>query len=82
MYTYIIDMKSCPIACVNLQESDQLAHPVLLIEDRRIWPRGFKTIFMLNSAEHKVLNAHKYENIKKFSIFQAQVSLEYYFSCL
>ena len=28
---------------------------------------------MLNSAEHKILNARKYKHIKKFSIFQAQV---------
>ena len=37
--------------------------------------------FMLNSAEHESLNAHKYKNIKKFSIFQAQISLECYLSC-
>ena len=40
-----------------------------------------KTFFMLNSIEHKILIARKYENIKKFSIFQAQISLESYFSC-
>ena len=28
---------------------------------------------MLNSIEHKILIAHKYENIMKFSIFQAQI---------
>ena len=22
------------------------------------WPRGYKTFFMLNSAEHEILNAH------------------------
>ena len=44
------------------------------------WPRGYKTFFILNSVEHEILNAHKYENIKKFSI-QAQISLECYFSC-
>ena len=42
------------------------------------WPRCYKTFFMLNSAEHEILNAHKYENIK-FSIFQSQISLECYF---
>ena len=42
---------------------------------------GYKTFFMLNSAEHEILNTHKYENIKKFSIFQAHKSLECYFSC-
>ena len=25
--------------------------------------RGYKKIFMLNSVEHEVLNAHKYKNI-------------------
>ena len=35
-----------------------------------IWSRGCKTFFMLNSAEHEILNAHKYKNIKEFSIFR------------
>ena len=43
--------------------------------------RGYKTFFMLNSVEHKIFIAHKYENIKKFSIFQAQIGVECYFSC-
>ena len=34
-----------------------------------IWSRDYKTLFKLNSAEHEILNAHKYENIKKFSLF-------------
>ena len=33
----------------------------------KLWPRGYKTVFVLNSAEHEILNAHKYKNIKKFS---------------
>ena len=43
-----------------------------------IWPRGYKTFFMLNSAEHKILDAHKYENIKN-SIFQAKINLNAFF---
>ena len=31
---------------------------------------------MLNSAEHEILNAHKYNSIKKLSILQAQISIE------
>ena len=27
-----------------------------------IWPRGYKTFFMLNSAEHEIFSAYKYEN--------------------
>ena len=42
---------------------------------------SYKTYFMLNSAEHEISNAHKYENIQKFSIFRLRKSLEYYFSC-
>ena len=42
-------------------------------------PRGYKTIFMLNSVEQEILNAHKYKNIKKFSFFPTQISLECYF---
>ena len=26
------------------------------------WPRGYKTFFMLNSAEHEIFSANKYEN--------------------
>ena len=33
---------------------------------------------MLNLAEHEILNARKYKNIKKISIFQTQISLEIY----
>ena len=31
--------------------------------------RGYKTIFMPNSAEYEILNAYKSENIKKCSFF-------------
>ena len=45
-------------------------------------PQGYKTFSMPNSAEHEILNARKYTHIKKFSFFQAHISLECYFSCL
>ena len=38
-------------------------------------PRGYKSFFMLNSAEHEILNARKYKNVKIFSLFQDQVGL-------
>ena len=44
-------------------------------------PQGYERIFMLNSAEQEILNVNKYKNIKKFSLIQAQISLECYFSC-
>ena len=39
------------------------------------WPRGYNFFFMLNSAEHDILNAHKYKNINNSDIFQAQTGL-------
>ena len=33
------------------------------------WAQGYKSIFMLNSGELEILNAHKYENIKKIQHF-------------
>ena len=33
------------------------------------------------TAELGILNARKCKNIRKFSYFQAQISLECYFSC-
>ena len=47
-----------------------------------IWARGYKTFFMLNSVEYKILNAHGYKNITKFGLYLAQISLECYFSRL
>ena len=46
----------------------------------RIWARGYKTFFMLNSVEHELLNADKLKNIKKVGFFYAQIRLECYFS--
>ena len=34
-----------------------------------IWFRGYKKIFILNSAVHGILNAHKYQNLKKSCFF-------------
>ena len=46
------------------------------IATMQFWVRGYKTFSMLNSAEHELSNANTYQNIKKFSIFQAQIRLE------
>ena len=34
---------------------------------------------MLNSAEHEIVNAHKYKNTKKFSFLQTKISRGCYF---
>ena len=37
---------------------------------------------VLKTAQHEILSAHKYKNIKKFNtIFQSQISIDCYFSC-
>ena len=45
-------------------------------------PCGYKTFFMLNSAEHGILNAHKYKSTKEFRHCHAQISLKCYFSLI
>ena len=37
--------------------------------------RGYKTFFMLNSADHEISNAHKYKISRNFSLFHAHISL-------
>ena len=44
-------------------------------------PEVMKLFFMLNSIEHKILNAHKYEKSRNSAFFRARISLECYFSC-
>ena len=34
---------------------------------RMTWPRGYKTFFMLISAEHEIFSANKYENAIKLA---------------
>ena len=34
-------------------------------------PRGYKAVFMLNSAEHEIFSANKYENANSSEIFSA-----------
>ena len=46
-----------------------------------IMARGYKTFFMLNSADYEIINAHRYEKSRNSVFFRAQISLEYYFSC-
>ena len=36
-----------------------------------IRPRGHKTFYVLNSAEHETLSARKYKNIEKLSFFSS-----------
>ena len=65
---------------MNYQKVSKAKGNRILTEESRV--QGYKTFFMLNSIEHRILIGHKYENIKKFIIFQAQISLEFYFFLL
>ena len=41
----------------------QLKQQIELVKQtagKLVWPRGYKTFFMLNSAEHEIFSAHKY----------------------
>ena len=61
---------------------DIFSNPSLKYNPKRVKigvTRGYKRIFMLNSTEHDFLNVHKYKNIKKFSIFQAQTNIQWHF---
>ena len=48
--------------------------------ETQILPQGYKTFFVLNSVEHEILNAHKYKKYQEIRSFNAQLSLECYFS--
>ena len=45
------------IIYLHLTEADL----VYLNQISKSWSRGYKTFFMLNSAEHEILTGHKYQ---------------------
>ena len=57
-----------PVGGIFLKERIWLQEELIL--SFKIWPRVYKTFFVLNSVEHEILNAHKYKNIKKFGLFK------------
>ena len=58
------------------------ADGIYISAERAAWTQGYKTFFMLNSAEHEILNAHKYKNINKLSIFSGSDKPRMLFSLL
>ena len=55
-YTYIFFLSLCfSISLSTLSTASFLFKPVWI----KIWPRGNKIFFMLNSAKHKISTAHK-----------------------
>ena len=49
--------------------------------DHKSGPEVIKPFLMLNSADHKILNTHKYKISRNSAFFQAQISQECYFPC-
>ena len=41
----------------------------VLVSWLSVWPRSYKTFFMLNWVEYEILNVHKYKNIQKFCFY-------------
>ena len=73
---------ACTVKLLNT--GTDMTNQTVQTQIRRIrnafWARGYKNFFILNLVEHDILNARKYKNINKFSVFQAQISGEGYFS--
>ena len=47
--------------------NEMLTNDIISCLTNRALAPSYKTFSVLNSAEHEILNAHEYENIKKFS---------------
>ena len=47
----------------------------------RTGPRGYKTFFMLNSAENEICSTYKKLNTNNFNFFPAKQSWAWIFSC-
>ena len=56
---------SCPDLNMPSCTFSKDGYSIFTAINQETWPRGYKTFFMLNSAEHKNFNARKYKNIKK-----------------
>ena len=69
--TMLIALDTSSTECVQEEVFQPLSvlQPLSFISVKLIWARCYKNFFMLNSAEHEILNAQKYKIIKKLSIF-------------
>ena len=62
-------------ANINFTREPKLLHHIFSRSSVRFCetrPQGYKTFSMLYSAEHEILNAFKYENMKKLSFFRVK----------
>ena len=66
-----------PLTLSRAKKEDVSWHARIVYTQISLAP-SYKTFSMLNSAEREILNDHKYKYIKKFSFYQAQISLKCY----
>ena len=78
-FQYLQGVSYCLLSPVVEDHSLGLTDNVGMLETEHSPGYKIQCIFHAQSAEHEILNAHEYKNIKKFSFFQVQISLE--FSC-
>ena len=61
-----VKFTDCVIIWASDSSHDKAVQQLAAFQVRRgNWAKAHKTFFMLNSVEHEILNAHKYENIRK-----------------
>ena len=54
---------ACRITSLGGERGQELKFVLLVLNSRpQSWSRGYKTFFMLNSAEREILSANKCEN--------------------
>ena len=60
-----ISRVDCTVLYIAVGSFSIFAHAVsIILISVKNWPRGYKTFFMLNSVEHEIFPAQKYENAK------------------
>ena len=62
-----------PLSCSSYSENEQDYLLVLYIAGDVPRPRDYETFSMLISAEYEILNAHRYEHIKKFMLINKKL---------
>ena len=57
-FIQVYDIKSRSFLVTNMAEK-VLMHMGFITDSHSAWPQGYKTFFMLNSAEHEIFTAYK-----------------------
>ena len=59
----------------------QMAKTLVSLHIHTVWPQGYKTFFMLNSAEHEIFHANKSQITNNCKFFLAKHSWAWKFLC-